>query len=195
MKRTLFTAFLILVTTILFSQQSQPFGLRMGMTLSEVRSVYRNIGMLYPQHNLYRIEPPRNQWFIYYFVKIHPEYGLYYINGITDSYRTNEKGSEFKLVFDQLVKQVSSTYGDYELFDYIKLGSTLNNENEWMISLTHRERVFEASWEKYKGSNMPEDISKIIVRALGHGYIFGALEIEYFSLYDDETYEENILNF
>jgi hypothetical protein len=179
MKKTFLIIFLFLLSTAIFAQT---FGLRMGMTLNEVRNVCGRIAAMPYLNNHYLIEPPRRSpLFSRYYVYIHPSYGLYRIEAFGNKIYTDGKGQEVRAAFYELVDTISITYGKYSLDDYIDPNSALKSEDDWMISLISGDRLLYAEWEKEKGANLPDDISQITVSVLSSSNFDGFLTIQYYS--------------
>ena len=181
MKRTLFTSFLILVTTILFSQQSRPFGLRMGMNLNEVSDVCHNIIHFTVGEGpyLYYLTPKNNSsLFKDYYVRIHPDMGLYFISAAGSVIYSDSIGTEINSAFSEFVLNISAIYGHYEIISYV---DSRNNVSR---------NIYYAIWDRERGSNIPDDMSKIKVEINSYTSRMGVITIEYHSLDEPPFIEE-----
>ena len=89
-----------------------PFGINMGMKINEVTEVCKTN----PKHlegNLYEISPFKtNDMFENYYVRIDPEYGVYWLKAIGKTIYTNDYGENLKASFENLVKSIRKTYGE-----------------------------------------------------------------------------------
>ena len=126
-----------------------PFGINMGMTLAEVRSVCKTN----PKHlegDVYEISPFKtNDMFKTYSVRIDPDYGVYWLKAIGKDIYTNDYGEDLKASFESLVKSISKTYGE-ESFrnDELKEGSHWGEPNYFMYALKNGDRKLYALWDK-----------------------------------------------
>jgi len=169
----------LFLSMIVFAQQSQPFGLKMGMTLNEARDVCDNIihfrAVEVPDFYYFK---PKNGSVLFcdYYVRIHSKQGIYLIGAEGNIIYSDKKDTEIKAAFNDFVLNIANIYGSYEIVDYIDATGYL----------------YYAIWEREKGSNIPEDMSKIIVKIISLSQGMGYITIEYYSLYEASTEEEVI---
>jgi hypothetical protein len=149
MKR-LMTFSLLSVFFVIFSIQfisAQPFGIDMGMSLTEVRQVSKTPPKLI-QDNVYEITPPKtNDMFETYYVRIDPEYGVYWLKGIGKDLYTNSYGERLKTTFEILVESIRKTYGQ-ELYrvDELQESSIYGDPNYFMYALQNGDSDLYAVW-------------------------------------------------
>lgn len=152
MKR-LTTFALLSVLLMAFSIQSAfagPFGIEMGMSLAQVKAVCKTT----PKHiqdNVYEITPPKtNDMFETYYVRIDPDYGVYWLKAIGKDLYTNGYGDRVKSTFESLVESIRKTYGE-ELYrvDELKEGSIWSGSDKFMYALQNGDRDISATWSKF----------------------------------------------
>ncbi|MDR1810875.1 MAG: hypothetical protein LBR34_10855 [Prevotella sp.] len=152
MKR-LTTFALLSVLLMAFGIQSAfagPFGIEMGMSLTQVKAVCKTT----PKHiqdNVYEITPPKtNDMFGTYYVRIDPDYGVYWLKAIGKDIYTNGYGDRVKSTFESLVESIRKTYGK-ELYikDELKEGSIWGEPKVFMYALKNGDREIFAMWSKF----------------------------------------------
>lgn len=152
MKR-LITFALLSVLCGIFNIQSVfagPFGIDMGMSLAEVKQVCKTA----PKHiqdNVYEITPPKiNDMFETYYIRIDPDYGVYWLKAIGKGLYTNTYGERVKSTFESLVESIRKTYGE-ELYrvDEVKEGSIWGDPERFMYALQRGDRELYAMWSKF----------------------------------------------
>lgn len=152
MKR-LITFALLSVLCGIFNIQSVfagPFGIDMGMSLAEVKQVCKTA----PKHiqdNVYERTPPKiNDMFETYYIRIDPDYGVYWLKAIGKDLYTNTYGERVKSTFESLVESIRKTYGE-ELYrvDKVKEGSIWGDPERFMYALQRGDRELYAMWSKF----------------------------------------------
>jgi hypothetical protein len=129
-----------------------PFGIDMGMSLAEVRQVSKMIPKLI-QDNVYEITPPKtNDMFKTYYVRIDPEYGVYWLKAIGKDIYTNGYGGRVRSEFESLVASIRRTYGEENsMTDEVKedVNVRLMKDPEYfMMALERGDRTLQAYWSK-----------------------------------------------
>ncbi len=127
-----------------------PFGIDMGMSLAQVKAVSKTTPKLI-QDNVYEITPPKtNDMFETYYVRIDPDYGVYWLKAIGKGLYTNGYGDRLKTTFESLVESIRKTYGE-ELYrvDELKEGSIWGDSERFMYALQHGDRDLYAMWSKF----------------------------------------------
>ncbi|MCM1531723.1 MAG: hypothetical protein NC048_04190 [Bacteroides sp.] len=159
-----------------------PFGIDMGMSLSEVKQVCRTVPV-WIKDDVYEIVPPNtNNQFETYYVRIDSDYGVYWLKAIGQNVYTNKYGEELKSVFDRLVESIKRTYGDRDLYQFnsVKENSFWKKDKDFMYSLMNGDRTLEALWTK-EGflanlRNATEDIeimTSLLLDSLYRGILVG----------------------
>ena len=151
MKRLTILAILSLLCGV-FNIQSLfagPFGIDMGMSLSQVKTACKT-SPKHIQDNVYEITPPKtNDIFETYYVRIDPDYGVYWLKAIGKDLYTNGYGERVKSTFESLITSIRRTYGE-ELYriDELKEGSIWGDSERFMYALQHGDRELYAMWSK-----------------------------------------------
>lgn len=125
-----------------------PFGIDMGMSLAQVKAVCRTT----PKHiqdNVYEITPPKtNDIFETYYVRIDPDYGVYWLKAIGKEIYTNGYGDRLKSTFESLVESIRRTYGEASYIkDDLKEGSIWGKPQDFMHALQRGDRTLNAFWD------------------------------------------------
>lgn len=149
MKRLTFVLFSI---SLIFSIQSAfagPFGIDMGMSLAEVKQVCK-MAPKHIQDNVYEITPPKtNDMFETYYVRIDPDYGVYWLKAIGKDIYTNGHGERLISTFEMLVASIRKTYGEESYRDDSLVdGSIWKEPKEFMYALLQGDRKLDAIWSK-----------------------------------------------
>ena len=129
-----------------------PFGIEMGMSLSELKQVCRT-NPEWIKDNVYKIVPPKtHEQFETYYVRIDPDYGVYWLKAIGKDIYTNGYGGALISAFENLVESIRKTYGDRELYQDtgIRKHSYWKKEKYFMQSLIEGDRKMQALWSKSK---------------------------------------------
>ena len=163
------------------SSQSGPFGLNMGMTLAQVKSVTGKNPELV-RDDLYEVTPPNpHDMFESYIVQISPKYGVVWIKAIGKDITTNGHGTQLTTAFDNLVSSIERTYGEYKRTDFLSRGSIWNEPNDFMMGLLKKDRYLMAAWENEYGSTLPDNLKSIGVIATAISSTEGYISLEYSS--------------
>lgn len=147
MKFTLLSALLVACASSVFAG---PFGIDMGMSLAQVRVVSKTIPNRI-QDNVYEITPPQtNDLFETYYVRIDPDYGVYWLKAIGKDIYTNGHGERVRSTFDNLVNSIRKTYGqELYLTNELKDESIWKDSQYFMHALERGDRTLEAVWCKF----------------------------------------------
>ena len=181
--RTIFILIsVILSTTVTLFSQPGPFGLRMGMTLDQVKNLTgKNPEML--EDNVYKVIPPdTHNMFIEYRVRISPTYGIVWIYAESKEIETDDDGTQLKNAFNDLVSSIERTYGKYIRIDRIKNEDYSSDEPEdFMFDLFLEDRELQAYWTKTIDSTLPNDIALISLDAHALPVPVGYITLQYLS--------------
>jgi hypothetical protein len=148
---------LIELFVIAISIYAGPFGLEMGMSLSQVNKISKiNI---YDQENMiYTIIPPKNHpEFNLYYVMIAPKNGLCEIIAYGKENIVSKSGKELKDKFNSIKKSIDSTYG---IGSITEIDSTDEKDLElpWLNRIYNGSATLRSNWDK----NIVPNISKTI---------------------------------
>lgn len=125
-----------------------PFGLRVGMSLSEVKKVAGNPTLIDTYNYRFSKVPVSHSSFVDYGMIITPKHGLCKIFAFGEALPANSYGDSVKREFTKIEKSISSKCGEpLGVNDYLKTGSIWSNPNEWMMGLYKEERKLNAGWD------------------------------------------------
>jgi len=153
-----------------------PFGLNMGMQLSEFKGTLKEI-----KPNVYRTVdvPKKHSAFEYYILRFGPESGLYYIKAIGSDISTNSFGKEVLDAFNAMEKKLENIYGKNKRLDFLMNESIWKEARDWMPGLVRNERVLSALWSLEDGSKLKDDLNTVCLTARGGNRSTGFLVVEY----------------
>lgn len=170
-------AFVLLPSTPGFCQ---PFGLRMGDSVSQVRA--RGI-LLQPTSIRYTYNteslPEGNVRFDGYTLIIAPRSGLCSVIGWKHGIIDTPAGNATRVEYDSLFRALTAKYGDSRSYDFLSSGSILDKPDQWMISLKKGERVMRSEWSEKRGSLLPQNLRTILLIAFARSASEGIISVAY----------------
>ena len=182
MKKLIFVLLLSFVPFFIFAG---PFGLTMGMNISQVTDACGgNRPERIENDDRYFILPEKKHpTFIKYIAWINDEHGLYRIRGISDTVSTDKYGREVQNMFYNFEERVEAIYGTPELTDKLLDKSSLYmGEDKWSYSLREGARELSAVWSsRITGNKLKDEISYVslfVTPYVKFGYTF-VLIIDY----------------
>jgi hypothetical protein len=158
-----------------------PFGIDMGMSLAEVRSVCKT-APVHVEGDLYQVSPSKSSGsFDMYAVSIDPDYGVYWLKALGKDIHTNGYGRELRSEFNNIVESIGKTYGQHQTLDFCEEDEVFDDPKYFMYTLEKGGRMLAALWNAEFLSKLPDDITGIAISAHAlsddKGYI--ALEYEF----------------
>ena len=185
-----------LITLILVSifplkvLSGQQFGLEIGETKKSVTSkgviLEDTGGYWYFTNKL----PNGNPKFKEYGLIITPKSGLCKIVAYTDYIYSNSFGTELKSEFNFFATALENKYGNSEKYDFLSSGSIWKGNNYWMMGLLKKERYLQNVWSKKYGSNLPNYINFLSVKAMATSSDEGSIIVSYEFSNNDECFKE-----
>lgn len=153
-----------------------PFGLYMGMPLSEIPYKYTEM-----ENNDYMFEilPKSHSSFDYYMLKIIPGIGLVRINAYSHKIACSSDGREIREEFNVLRNRLTKKYGSSDLFDTEFADDQLLPSESWIMSLYNGEVVLASVWERNIGSHLDFSIYRIMLSAIADTQESGMLYAQY----------------
>jgi len=183
MKRFILGVFVLLIGVSLHAGQ---FGLKMGMTLSQIDKNARKIGDW-----TYEVKVPKpHSFFEFYSVQISPTKGLYSIKAVSKEIDTSVYGTELKSSFDDLEKKLIKAYGKNKRLDYLSYDSIWSEPKDWMMALLKKERTLESYWNKDTKFKKVDNLQQIILSAIPFNTNTGYITLEYYYSNYDECNKE-----
>jgi hypothetical protein len=147
---------------VLGPAMAQPMGLRMGASLTELRTQIR----LRPEgHYEYsaRALPGVHPAFAAYRLLVTPTHGLCKITAWTSPVRTDMKGDEIRQRFEILREALTDRYGAGMKYDLLREGSLWHEPADWMVALQQHERDLFAVWTD-ENNDLPGHVAKVQLR-------------------------------
>jgi len=167
-----------------------PFGLKMGMKVSEFKDLTPVKGV----KNMYTVKtvPKPHNGFESYKLIFHPKTGLCGIKGIGKVIQTNSFGTQIKSEFKDLKKLLDKAYGNGEIIDRLMVGSIWKDSDDWLMALGKKERDLVAYWmdEDEDGKKLPTlkkyNIDSMMMQAhkVSHGECAIILEYQFENFVD-----------
>lgn len=161
MKKIILT---VLISTLLpLVVFSAPFGLKMGMTLEEIKSACNGIKPKFYERNIYFITPAKKHpLFETYGVFVDDKHGLYKLRVVTREILTRNDGAELKTAFQTALKTISKTYGKPDIKD---ISPNEAIDNSWFDKLRNEKINPKATWEK-TNKLLESDLEKIELKII-----------------------------
>ena len=174
MKKLLISIFIFSLAFI-NAAQAGPFGLSMGMSKQELGK------MEHISTNRYRLDAVSNPDpnFSDYIVMVGGKSGLCRIKALSVKIQTNGYGSEVKDKFESLESTLNERYGKHKKQDMLLPKSKWNEPTDWMMGLLKEERFLESYWDTKEGSNLPDNVQSILLRATAVTTNKGMIILEY----------------
>ncbi len=193
MKKHVLLFLALLMAAALFSQPwDGPFGLKMGLTYSQLKAIDPGIKREADYDDMYLITkvPRPHRDFEYYYVFISPKYGLYKISGFTKGIYCSPSGWELKSQFLEYETMLREIYGNCKKFDFLDYGSIWNKPNDFMMGILLKERRLSCYWTKDYGSSMKNSIYIIELQAGAYNVTTGWIMLKYEFNNAEQAYNE-----
>lgn len=146
---------------------SGPFGLRMGMTLSDITKACGNSKPTHIENDAYYVRPVKTHpLFKYYIAYVDDTLGLYCLKAISDDISTNEYGTEVKDSFSEIKDRITKTYGTPRIVNRLDPSSIWDGDAYWIRALSDGARTYAAIWE----SNLKDDLVYVSISASAKAY-------------------------
>lgn len=164
--RILFFASLLMVAS---SASAGPFGLKQGMSLSELQKAVNGREVATEDRYVFKLSTPPvpSPHFNDYRLLVTPSHGLCKIVAWSPSIKTSVYGDSVKDGFGTLFDALSSKYGKSGKYDFLRNGSIWDEPRDWTMALLKEERRLAAFWSTENGSELPNEITAITLQAVG----------------------------
>ncbi len=157
MKKTLPILILAFLSISIFAA---PFGLKMGMTLEDIKRACNGVEPQYIENDCYYVFPAKTHpSFKYYVAYVNDIKGLYCLGAISDEISTDSRGKELKNAFAEIKERISKTYGNAKMIDELIPNALYKDDNEWIDSIVYNERTYEAVWK----SNLKDNLDNVLL--------------------------------
>ena len=159
-----------------------PFGLRMGMSASELRQVL-DVKVTEPDQRPLVLQterlPKHHDAFEGYLLIVSDKVGLCKIVGLGETISVKPEGKELKSAFEDLERAIERKYGKHLTRDELEGNSKLSDKKQWMLALHGKERALAAFWDAEERSTLSDDIFSIVLDARALSESEGYLRLSY----------------
>ncbi len=147
---------------------ASPFGLKMGMSINEIRDACNGVKPKYIEKDCYYVFPiKKHPLFKHYIAFVDPEKGLYCLKIISNDISTNNYGTELQNAFSEIKDRVSKTYGNPRIIDELDPKSIWNDDAYWLKALNDGARKYAAIWDSNK---LADDLDCVSIYASAQSY-------------------------
>ncbi len=164
-----------------------PFGLQQGMTLADLQ----RHGSFKPASQEFVQTTTRlaggHPDFVSYDVLVAPGQGLCQITALSTGIDTTADGQVLSQRFKGLADAMAGKYGQpTNIYDHLRMGSVLYDQQVWMAGLLKRDRLLIAEWAPAEPGLLLDGLASIRMTTAALSEHRGQIEIEYrFSNYRD----------
>lgn len=136
-----------------------PFGVAMGQTGDEL--VFdKDIGDGY--YVLHSVPRPHSH-FETYMVMHHKSTGLCLFQAVGIDVPSGADGAALKEEYELIAGLVSRAYGNYDHYEHLADGSSLDGDDDYMAAMAQGEMSLQASWDEESKANLKNDITEILL--------------------------------
>jgi hypothetical protein len=158
------------------STQQGPFGIHMGMSVSQLTSLG---GRLIEDFGYKLVNPPvPHSNFVNYIVTATPQHGACKITAISRDIIADSHGRAVRRAYEQLLAALTEKYGPpSQSVDTLKAGSTWKEPRDFIMGLRHEERFLAAF--RTDSTSLPDGIRAILVEAKAYRSDVGYVVVGY----------------
>ena len=100
------------------------------------------------------------------FVYFTDKTGVCMLVGLHEVFDPDKYGDAHKYAYERFRDRVAAKYGEYKEFDYLRDGSVLEGNHQWLKSLRKKERRLAAHWNWIEeDSTLPDGLESITITA------------------------------
>ena len=160
-------------------KEHNPFGLKMGMSLEDVKTLAPDITYR-EEHDVYTsyVVPAPHPLFDLYYFKIDRVYGLYSIQAGTRSIE-DEYGNLLREQFNDLAARLSPKYGNSRFKNVTVNQPIWIEKDEWLASIFQGEREYYSYWSKDSKGSMGKDLLEVHLSLVALSHTSGILLLKY----------------
>lgn len=157
-----------------------PLGFSRGMSIEDIKK----LGVFQPDTDPYwyaanSINKGHDN-FEKYLVLVTPAHGLCKVIGIGRDIDTNSFGDQLKSRYKELTSSLIQKYGrPSKEFDFLRRGSIWNDDHDFMMGLTKKDRTLSSFWFVSDGVNLPDNLTSISIKSGAISSSKGFLNITY----------------
>lgn len=159
---------------IMTSMYAGPFGIEMGMKIKDIDKNAKKI-----EDGLYKGSVPKpHKAFDSYILATCPSGEIYSIQAFTKEIKTSS-GEAIKTKFNSLEQKLIRIYGQNLRYDFLKEGSSLRRNGDWMAALATKDRTLISFWSKKDGAKLANNIAGIELEAVALSLNKGLITLNY----------------
>jgi len=180
MKQVYVIALLLLCVVSVFGQPYDgPFGLKMGLTLEQLKAIDPDLIPL--KNNGYFITaiPKPHPSFDKYFLDVSPKTGLCRIMTLDEDIKTNSQGTQLRTQYGVIRDALAKKYGAFYEKDFLYPGSTMEDPHFYMLSLLKKERVLGSDWNTDSKANLSDGITNVTLITIANDLQTGSIMLIY----------------
>ena len=146
---------------------AQQFGLKMGETLSQVKS--KGIKIEKKADNVWSAPylPYGNKMFDDYRMFITPKAGLCKVTAYISEIPDSKYGDRTKDKYESIRDSLNKRYGEGREYNFLRSGATWKNSDEWMWSMYKEERILSAFWDVSPNKVGKSNLNSIQLKVTG----------------------------
>lgn len=182
MKRIfMIVALLILVSSIFGQPYKGPFGLKMGLTLAQLKAIDPNLEKMDNTMPMYRMTnvPTPHRSFEWYVVIVSGETGLCKIMAVGKDIATNSSGSSLISEYNSVRDAIATKYGEYTEYDYLMSGSIWYDSEDFMMGLVQKDRTLSVYWTPETGATLSNNLSTVWLNVQASNQNTGYFHLHY----------------
>lgn len=168
MKKIVLIFCFVLLTIKIFAA---PFGLKMGMTLDDIKEACNGEEPMYAGNDCYYFSPAKKHpYFRTYIAFIDDEYGLYCLKAISNDISTDRYGKEVKNEFADIKERIAKTYGKPKIIDKLEPDYLYRDEKYWLTGIEEGGRTYAASWQSSTKNQLKDDLDYVLLYTSAKSY-------------------------
>lgn len=156
-----------------------PFGLKMGLSIEEVKKIIPGLSKTEQSEWIYKADsvPTPHPDFDFYVLNFSEKTGLCKISAIGKDIKSGDSGAEVKSDFNSLDESLSKKYGKGKKYDFTS--SKYESPEYWMMYLLKKNRTLAKFWDKETGSTLLNNLEAIELQAKASDMSTGYLVLSY----------------
>ena len=136
--------------------EGNAFGITMGQSVTALH-IIKTI-----RPNVYKITVPLpNREFESYYVFATKKQGVCKVVASGRDHNDDRYGADTKLSYNKIKEGLSTKYGTFEEFDFLRDGALWRDSNDWVMSIKQHERTLRVFWVSDVNSNLPTEVQGI----------------------------------
>lgn len=171
-------AALVCILTLCASlSHAEPFGLKMGVSSSDVRTVkdegapngmfrFLDVGKPHPDYTTYIGQFSEKQ-------------GLCWVKAIGKDMPSEASGTQVKAGFDTERERLTELYGIVKNFDFRFSGRSDDDLDNWLQAVSEGDRYVAAIWDRANGAVLPDSLDSVGLVVNAYNKSMGYLSLEY----------------